>query len=150
MYQVTNGRIDNLELSPEVVSVINEVILSYKDTHKRYGKTFEYRPLDEMRERLLENTYGVFIEGEYLLLFQVAESYFAKDRILHEVLLRRYKEGTVPLSHVVKVMEGMARKLGCNKLRLGTESNSSKGLHRLYRRVGFEESSRAFIKELQP
>lgn len=146
--QVTAGIIDKPRDYDQAVSIVREVLLSYKSLHKRAGHTFDYKTVDEVLEELQETCLILIIEEQYVFILREYSPLFSNDKILEEVLLSRYQAGSCTLKYVLGIMETIGKQLGCNILHLATLGQKGKALPRLYARCGFKEAYVTMKKEI--
>lgn len=146
--QVRQGVLAEVEDREAAISIVAKELLEYKRLHREAGHTFDYKPVEEVIETLDRTCMILLVEDQYLLILKHYEVFFSYDKVLEEVILKRYSKGTVGLSYILSVMETIGKQLGCTRLQLGTLGQSGKTLPRLYSRHGFVESGFTMTKEI--
>lgn len=81
----------------------------------------------------------------YLMMYSIAESWYAPGRFLNEHFLVAYEHGVNPTKHI----EDFARHTGCTHILISTAAQASGAYPRLLRRAGYSPVYETFMKEIQ-
>lgn len=90
---------------------------------------------------------SVIVDGKYLIVYEVGETFFTSKRTLFEVLIAKLGNWPGRLRSIPEALDALARQHGCTAI-VGGNSVGRAGLDRMYTGAGFRPISQQFYKEV--
>jgi ribosomal protein S18 acetylase RimI-like enzyme len=130
----------------EIASLLGE--LGYPTTPEAFARRFERLAREPETWLLVADAGGRVVGLAGLRVSMHVERDEPRARLIALVVSAPFRRGRIGRA-LVDAVEARARQPGCTQLDLSS-SDHRDGAHAFYRRLGFEDVSRRFVKDLAP